>query len=112
MSSRSLSRLVSGYVQTGYPLDESVPIKVDDPNAGEVHKERVENGTLIYLNPYLKKIEGGSAYALKLSFMLKGVASVSGGSYVVNDLRLVQLPYVQAATLKVRIPEDKGSSTV
>jgi hypothetical protein len=96
------------YLETGHPVDGTVPVTVDDPAAGNVTTEHIEQGTLMLLAPYLKRILGGDSYAVSLRFMLEGVMNMSGGIYRIGEIRLVQPPYVQSAAVRVSIPQDRG----
>jgi hypothetical protein len=97
------------YLEIDHPVDETVPVTVDDPVAGNITTEHIEQGTLILLTPYLKRILGGDSYAVSLRFVLRGVVNTSGGVYRIEEIRLVQPPYVQSAAVKVRISQDRGS---
>lgn len=96
------------YLETDHPVDETVPVTVDDPTAGNVTTRAVGQGTLMLLAPYLKVIPGGSSYVVSLKFTVKEVVSMSDDVHVVRELSLIQPPYVQSAVLRVRIPNDQG----
>lgn len=96
------------YFQKLYPIDNAYQPKLSDSEAGSVQTNRSSNGTLFYVNPYLKKIDAESSYDVSLEYMVENMTKYEDSKKVAEAIELIQLPYVDDATLKVYIPKDSG----
>ena len=94
------------YFQERYTLDENYEPYISDLEAGSLHVERDENGTLLYADPYTKTIDGRDTYTVFIRYMLKDLVKEQFSKKIVRDIQLIQLPHVHYATLKVRIPKN------
>ncbi len=77
-------------------------------NGITVQVENSGDGTLLYVNPIFKEIGGQSSYSAYIRYRVKGLAKKTNNTKVVESLKLIQLPYVQLATIKIKIPRYTG----
>jgi len=96
------------YFQEFYDLDEKYKPYISDPEAGTLHVERSIDGTLLYVDPYMKEIDGRSTCTVFIRYKLKDLVKEQNSKKIVRNLRLIQLPTVRDATLKLRIPKNTG----
>lgn len=96
------------YFQEIYPIDNAYGYKLSDSEAGLVQANRSNDGTLFYVNPYLRKIDAESSYDVSLEYMVENMTKHQDSKEVAEAIEVIQLPYVQDATLKVYIPHDSG----
>jgi hypothetical protein len=96
------------YFQEIYPIDNAYGSKLSDSEAGSVQTNLSSNGTLFYVNPYLRKIGAQSSYDVSLEYMVENMTKHQDSKEVAEGIELIQLPYVHDATLKVYIPKDSG----